>query len=123
MVNWQDINNSVTRDYMTVKGDSIVFNFQLSGLGSRAEYEALNVNFEVAEHYDDTPVINIDKTNGITLAEYDANDDVATFAVGVAPTYTANLDISRYFYDLQISDEANVITLLRGKLTVINGVD
>lgn len=119
MVNKQDFLNAINLNIDMVRGDTMAFNFQLAGLGDRTEYENLEVIFAVAEHYDDDAIIEITKTDGIALEAYDAEKDTALFSVYVAPNYTKNMDLERYYYDLQIKDTDNVITLMRGRLTLL----
>ena len=102
-----------------VRGDTLEFSFQLAGLESRSAYEDLIVTFAVAEHYDDASLIEITSGNGIELEDYDTAKDTATFSVNVAPNMTKTLDLNRYYYDLQIKDDNNVITLMRGRLTIL----
>ena len=122
MVNKMDFFNAVNRNIDMVRGDNLAFNFQLSGLGSSSAYEALLVTFAVAEQYDDVTIIECTKGNGISLESYDAAKDTATFSVFVAPNKTKNLDLARYYYDLQIKDSSNVVTLMRGRLTLVYDV-
>ena len=122
MVNKQDYINAVNQNIDMVRGDTLAFNFQLSGLGSRIAYDALLVTFAVAEHYDDVSLIECTNGNGISLESYDAAKDTATFSVFVAPSMTKTLDLARYYYDLQIKDNSNVVTLMRGRLTLVYDV-
>lgn len=118
MVNKQDFINAIDNNIDMVRGDTLAFNFQLTGLGSRSAYEDLIVIFAVAEHYDDESLIEITNEDGIALEDYDTAKDTATFSVYVAPNKTKTLDLNRYYYDLQIKDDTNVITLMRGRLTI-----
>lgn len=123
MVNKQDFINAINRDIDIVRGDTLAFCFQLSGLGSSSAYEDLAVTFAVAEHYDDAVnVVESTLEDGITLENYDVATDTATYTVVVAPNKTKYLDLARYYYDLQIKDEANVITLMRGYFTLVYDV-
>ena len=122
MVNKQDYINAVNQNIEMVRGDNLAFNFQLSGLGSRGAYDALQVTFAAAEHYDDTVLIMCTNGHGITIENYDADKDIATFSVFVAPNKTKNLDLTRYYYDLQIKNSNNVVTLMRGRLTLVYDV-
>lgn len=119
MINKQDYINSVNQNIDMVRGDTLAFNFQLAGLGSRSAYEGLNITLAIAEHYDDTSLIEITNEDGIALEDYDTAKDTATFSVFVAPAKTKTLDLTRYYYNLQIKDNNNVITLMRGRLTTI----
>jgi hypothetical protein len=119
MVNKKNFLNAINQDMEMVRGDTLVFNFQLSGLGSRVAYNALLVTFAVAEHYDDVSILECTKGNGIALEDYDAANDKALFSVMVTPNKTKTLDLARYYYDLQIKYNNNVITLMRGRLTIL----
>ena len=122
MVNKQDYINAVNQNIDMVRGDNLAFNFQLSGLGSSSAYEALTVTFAVAEHYDDVSIFECISGNGIELESYDAVKDTATFSVFADPNKTKTLDLARYYYDLQIKDDSNVVTLMRGRLTLVYDV-
>lgn len=117
MVNKQDYLNAITQNIDMVRGDTLAFNFQLSGLGSREAYEALTARFSVAENYDMDPECEITTEDEIALVEY--TEDTATFSVCLSPDMTADMIPARYVYDLQIEDESNVITLMRGVLTLL----
>lgn len=118
MVNKQDFNNAIEQNIDMIRGDTLAFNFQLTGLREQSAYEDLLITFAMAEHYDDAELIEITNGNGISLEEYDAANDTATFSVSVSPSMTKTLDLSRYYYDLQIKDDTNVITLMRGRLAL-----
>lgn len=122
MINKQDYINAITQNIDMVRGDTLAFNFQLNGLGSLVEYENLYVTFAVAEHYDDEHIIEIDSNNGITLEEYDVNSDTALFSVNIAPNLTKTMNLGRYYYDMQIKNTTNIITLMRGYLTLLYDV-
>ena len=66
----------------------------------------------------DTLAFNFD----ITLEEYDAEKDVAIYSVVVEPAKTKTMDLARYYYDLELSTDDDVITLMRGRLTLVYGV-
>lgn len=120
MVNKQGFLNAFNQDFDMVRGDTLCFSFQLQGLGSQAAYNNLNIIFAVAEHYDDDSYLfGATKEHGITLEEYDSDTDTATFSVYIAPALTKSLELMRYYYDLQIKDTSNVITLMRGRLTLL----
>lgn len=122
MINKQDYINAITQNIDMVRGDTLAFNFQLNGLGSLVEYENLLVTFAVAEHYDDEHIIEIDSNNGITLEEYDVNSDTALFSVNIAPNLTKTMNLGRYYYDMQIKNTTDIITLMRGYLTLLYDV-
>lgn len=122
MINRQDFINAINKNIDMVRGDSLNFNFQLQGLGSRAEYEGLDITFTVAENYNASAAIEVTDGAGIELIEYDVTKDIATFGLSVAPNMTSELDLARYYYDLQINHNGEVITLMRGRFTVVYDV-
>lgn len=120
MINKQDFLNAWTQEIEMVKGDTLAFNFQLAGLGSEEAYQALTCVFAVSEHYEANNVVEITNYNGISMVEYDAAHDIATFGVSVAPGSTRSLPLTRYYYELKIKDtDNNVVTLMRGHLTLL----
>ena len=119
MINKQDFINAINQNIDMIRGDTLAFNFELQGLGSRSAYEELEVIFAVAEHYDDDSIIEITKTDGIALENYNTESDTALYSICIAPNYTKTMDLDRYYYDLQIKDDNNVITLMRGRLTIL----
>lgn len=122
MVNKQDFINAVNYNIEMVRGDTLAFNFQLQGLGSRTEYELLTFILAVSEHYDDEAIIEITNEDGIALVSYDEVKDTALYTVYIAPNMTKTLDLARYYYDLQLKTESDVITLMRGRLTLLYDV-
>lgn len=118
MINRQDFINAINQNIDMIRGDTLAFNFQLTGLGSQDAYEDLLITFAVAEHYDDEELIEITNADGIDLEKYNTATDTATFSVYIAPNKTKTLDLASYYYDLQIKDDTNVITLMRGRLTL-----
>ena len=116
MVNNQDFINAITKNIDMVKGDTLAFNFQLQGLVGEMPDA---ITFSCAEHYDATPLFMKTLSDGISLETYDEVKDLATYSVRVAPSDTKNLDLTRYYYDLEVIIGDDVITLMRGRLTLV----
>lgn len=112
-----DFYNAVRKEITMVRGDSMAFNFQLMGLRGATPTD---ITFTCKEHYDDDTGYFTQSLSGggITLIGYDATTDTATYCVRVRPEQTENLDPSRYFYDLELKVGQDVITLMKGRLTV-----
>lgn len=119
MINRQDYLNAINQNIEMVKGDTLAFNFQLQGLGG---VDPDTIIFSCAEQYGDNPIFTVDLTNGIDQVDYDVTKDVATYSVRIAPQKTATLDVNRYYYDMQITINSDVITLMRGRLALLNEV-
>lgn len=112
-----DFYNAVRKEIAIVRGDSMAFNFQLQGLHGATPAE---ITFSCKEHYDDeTPYFAQSLTGGgISLIGYDEASDTATYVCRVRPDQTENLDPARYYYDLELRAGSDVITLMKGRLTV-----
>ena len=119
MLNKQDYINAIYQDIDMVRGDTMTFNFQLQGLDGITPY----IVFTCAETYNDAPIFTADTIGGdISLEAYDEENDVATYTVVIVPNKTKTMDLNRYYYDLQLSTDDDVITLMRGRLTLVYGV-
>jgi len=112
-----DFYNAIRKDITMIRGDSMAFNFQIVGLAGLA---VSDITFTCKEHYDDdTPYFTQSLTGGgITQVGYESETDTTTFCCRVRPDQTENLDPARYFYDLELNAGSDVLTLLKGRLTV-----
>lgn len=111
-----DFNNSITRTISMVKGDTLSFGFQITGLNG---IEPDAIYFSCKENIDDDEYIfSIDTSSGIELRSYDQGNDILTYGVRLAPSYTEDVDVGRYFYDLKIVIGDDVLTLMRGALAL-----
>ena len=118
MVNNQDFYNADRRDIEIVRGDTMSFNFQLVGLEGIAPSK---VTFMVKENYNDADadaLVNLEIGAGITQIDYDTDTDTFTFCVHLRPAQTDELDLARYYYDLQIAVDGDVFTLMKGRFTL-----
>ena len=108
--------NAINRDIEMVRGDTMSFAFQLKGLeGSRpnAVYFTCKASIE-----DTSPVFQLSLDNTIDERSYDPEKDILTYSVRIPPDKTVNLDNGRYFYDLEIQVNADIFTLMRGRLAI-----
>ena len=116
MINKQDFINAIEQNIEMVRGDTMTFNFTLKGL-SQSDCEALEVEFNVSDTPSNGACITCEIDDGVDLVSY--SDNTALFAVCVSPDKTKDLDLARYYYNLQIKDEDNVLTLMRGRFTLL----
>lgn len=115
MINKQDFINAINQDIEIVKGDTLAFNFQLQGLdGSEPTFA-----FTVKEHPDDDILFSAELGDGIELDNYDEVKDLATYTIHITPTKTKTLDLARYYYDLEMQVNGDVLTLMRGRFTLL----
>lgn len=115
MINKQDFINAINQDIDIVKGDTLAFAFQLQGLGDVEP----TFTFSCALSYYDSPLFTVDSEDGITRESYDAEKDIATYTIRIAPNKTEALDLNRYYYDLEMTLDDDIITLMRGRLTLL----
>lgn len=118
MLNKQDYNNAIYQDIDMVRGDTLAFNFIVKGLNGAEP----TIAFTCRDHYDGELLFNCVSGYGIEQVDYDEEQDAATFAVWVDPNKTKYLDLARYYYDLELSVNSDVITLMRGRLTLLYDV-
>ncbi len=116
MVNKNDFINAIDINIDMVRGDTLAFNFQLQGLNGETPDAII---FSCAEHYVNTILFTADLESGIDLVGYDTETDIATYLVRVAPAKTRGLDLGRYYYDLELRVNDDVLTLMRGRLTLL----
>lgn len=127
MINKHDFNNSVEVNIEMVQGDTLSFNFMITGLRLGTPV-ALNptYTFSCADEKDilftATSAHGEEEADGITLVEYNEQKDVATYAVYISPAKTKNLDLARYYYDLQMELGDDVYTLMRGRFTLLREI-
>lgn len=102
--NYNDINLKMT------KGDTFSFGFEIEGLGSQTLQSAY---LTVKNNYDDaTALFQKSLNNGITTE----NNEV--YKVRIAPADTSSLDVGNYYYDVQISINGDVFTIMKGILAL-----
>ena len=110
-----DFFNAIRKEISIVKGDTLAFNFQLQGLNGVDPDEIALTCRDKPEDNDYN--FKVYKGHGITRTSYNAEDDTLTYSVRVPPAST-NIVAGRYYYDLEINVNGEVITLMRGRLNV-----
>lgn len=113
----QTFYNAIKKEIEMVRGDSMAFNFQIAGLAGMpivdiyftCKDKPLDEEFYFQQSY---------TGGGITLQNYDEETDTGTYCVRVRPDQTKNLDPARYYYDLELVAGSDVLTLMKGRLTI-----
>ena len=109
-------NNSIKRDISMVRGDTLSFGFQITGLEGQEPDE---IYFSCKENLEDVEYIfSLTLGDGIEKRSYDQTTDTLTYGVRVAPELTEAVDFGKYFYDLQLDINDDVLTLMKGKLSI-----
>lgn len=108
--------NPITRDIAIVQGDTCSFGFELQGLkGERPSSIILTCKNTIE---DDTPLFMVSDNDTIDERAYNESNDTLTYTVRIPPYLTQDIALGRYFYDLQVVVNNDVITLMRGRLSL-----
>lgn len=96
-----------------VKGDTFSSALTVEGLGQ----DLNSVYFTCRDTLNDDSTVLFEKSlgNGITLVEYDSENDIRKYAVRVAPADSKNIQAGSYFYDLQVNVNGDIFTIMKGK--------
>ena len=110
-------NNAINQNISMVKGDTLSFGFQIQGLEHQ---EPDDVFFSCkADLESESYIFQKTLEDGIVIRSYDSENDIYTFGVRVAPDDTSSQECGRYFYDLSIHVNDDVLTLMRGMLEIV----
>lgn len=108
--------NPIKRDIAMIQGDTCSFGFQVQGLEGERPSSIFFTCKETIE--DEDPLFQVDNTNNIHERSYDSEKDILTYGVRIPPYLTHNIALGRYFYDLQVQVNGDIITLMSGRLTL-----
>ncbi len=108
--------NPIKRDIVMIKNDTMAFGFQVQGLGDTTPDFVQFTCKETVEDEDPLFAVSLDTT--IDIRSYDPETDTYTYSVRVPPEATANIEVGRYFYDLELRVNGDIITLMTGRLSI-----
>ena len=108
--------NYYKNDIRHVKGDTYSSALTVEGLGQALD----NVYMTCKDTLNDNSNILFEKklNNGITQVEYDSEHDIRKYAIRVDPVDTKNIQAGTYFYDVQITINTDVFTIMKGLFIV-----
>ena len=108
--------NPIKRDIVMIQGDTCSFAFQLQGLEG---VEPDSIIFTCKETVESSrELFQVSTEDTIDKRSYDESTDTFTYSVRIPPYLTHDIALGRYFYDLQFVKNADVITLMTGRLTL-----
>ena len=112
--------NAIIRDLEMVRADTMSFGFQVQGLkGQRPDF----VQFSCKSSLEDEEYLfAVSLADTIDFRSYDSERDILTYAVRIPPEKTFDVPEGRYFYDLEIRANGDTITLMIGRLSIIEQV-
>ena len=109
--------NYYSNNIRNVKGDTYSSALTIEGLGQDLD----EVFFTCRDSLNDTSEVLFQKSlnNGISLVEYDEENDIRKYAIRVAPEDTANIQAGTYEYDLEVRINSDVFTIMRGRFIIM----
>ena len=96
-----------------VRGDTLSFGLEFEGLSQ----DLSSATFNVKKNYADTAT-----TFSLALGGGITKKSDGKYVVRVPPSYTANLEAGKFFYDLTITVNGDVFTILRGVFEILPNV-
>ena len=108
--------NPIHRDLTMVRGDVLSFAFQVQGLKGQTPEAITFTCKETIES--ELKLFEVNLSNTIKYRSYDKKNDILTYTLRIPPYLTENIDLGRYFYDLEILINGDVITIMKGRLTL-----
>lgn len=108
--------NYYKNDIRHVKGDTFSCALVVEDLGQDLE----SISFTCRENLNDNSKVLFSSTlgDGISLVEYDEENDVRKYAIRVAPSKTKDLQSGTYYYDEEIRVNSDVFTIMKGKFII-----
>ena len=105
--------NYYRNDIKHNKGDTYSSGLVIEGLGQTVD----TIYFTCRENLNDNAEVLFQSglNDGISQVEYDAENDIRKYAVRVSPNKTKNLQSGTYYYDLEVSVNGDVFTIMKGK--------
>lgn len=99
-----------------IKGDTFSCGFTVEDLGQNIE----SAKFTCRDSLNDNSEVLFQKTlnDGITLVEYDSENDIKKYAVRVPPDDTKNLQAGTFYYDLEIGVNGDIFTIMNGRFII-----
>jgi len=99
-----------------VKGDTFSSALVVEDLGQDLE----TAYFTCRDSLNDTSEVLFQKSlnDGISLVEYDEENDIRKYAVRIAPADTENLQAGTYYYDLEIGVNNDIFTIMKGLFVI-----
>ena len=108
--------NAIRRDISMIRGDTMSFGFQIKGLEGQKPTDIL---FTCKEHTEDVdPLFVCILGESINEAAYDPDKDLLTYSVRVRPDQTSGLDLGRFYYDLEMKVNGDIISLMCGRFAI-----
>lgn len=99
-----------------VKGDTYSSALTVENLGQNLD----SISFTCRDSLNDDSELLFESTldDGISLVEYDVENDIRKYAIRVDPNKTKNIQSGTYYYDLEIKVNSDVFTIMKGQFII-----
>lgn len=108
--------NAMRRDIAMIQGDTMSFAFQVQGLGGQIPSDIVFTCKETPDTED--ALFSASLGGHIAERSYDAEHDIRTYVLRIPPELTQGVALGRYFYDIEFTVNNDVLTLMRGRLSL-----
>lgn len=108
--------NYYSNNIRHVKGDTFSCALIVEDLGQDLD----GVSFTCRENLNDDSDVLFQCTlnDGISLVEYDEENDIRKYAIRVDPNKTKDLQSGTYYYDEEIRVNSDVFTIMKGRFII-----
>lgn len=104
--------NYYSNNIRHIKGDTFSCAMEIDDLGQ--DLESAKFTCRDGLNDDSEVLFEVSLGSGISLVEYDAENDIRKYAIRIAPAQTRNIQTGTYYYDLQVGVNTDVFTIMRG---------
>lgn len=105
--------NAYINNIIHERGDTYSSAIVIEGLGQTVD----SIYFTCRENLNDNAEIlfQCSINNGISMVEYDEENDIRKYAIRIAPSKTRDLQSGTYYYDLEVGVNSDIFTIMKGK--------
>lgn len=99
-----------------VKGDTYSSALTIENLGQDLD----SVYFTCRDNLNNDSEVLFESSlnDGVSLVDYDDENDVRKYAIRIEPSKTKNLQSGAYYYDLEIGVNSDIFTIMKGKFVI-----
>ena len=109
--------NYYKNDITIVRGDTFSSGIILEGLGQAPD----SIVFTCKDSLNDNGNVLFSKSlsSGITLQEYNEDDDIRKYSLRIPPTDTEDLQSGTFYYDLRVKVNTDTFTVMKGQFIIV----
>lgn len=109
--------NYYKRDITLVRGDTFSNTIIVEDLGQ--DLEEIKFTCKSGLNDDSDTIFEKELNDGITLIDYNEEEDIRKYAIRVPPEDTKDVQSGTYYYDIRIKVNFDIFTIMKGKLILV----